>query len=304
MSPKKHLIQQWSSMLLMILVGFQIVALFQTHSLIFRLTLCDTILLVIVHGYKWMDNSLPGLQLFLRLAALVTFEALIFVNSTHALEMLFCDESHMHFSKLVVATVILDILIKSLLLITKQVDDLFLKFYQQIILHFLTSTIFLIVTVLNFIFSEENNHYMTMIDPYLTLFIAITLSLIMIPTASHYMPYIFGDTPKDFDIDQFKEDIAKKYENVRCLHIHVFRKWLDRFDIFMHISIRNDMNHEKWMEAMQAELQKIQQEIRSVLKKAGAEKVTIQPHFLQSNLNWSTCINKECELKQLSCCKY
>uniref|UniRef100_A0A914DU32 Uncharacterized protein n=1 Tax=Acrobeloides nanus TaxID=290746 RepID=A0A914DU32_9BILA len=274
-----------------------------------------------------MDNSLPGLQLFLRLAALVTFEALIFVNSTHALEMLFCPESHMHFSKLVVATVILDILIKSLLLTTKQVDDLFLKFYQQIILHFLTSTIFLIVTVLNFIFSQENNHhnmtlidqennhnmtrtdqennlYMTMIDPYLTLFIAFTLSLIMIPTASNYMPYIFGDTPKDFDIDQFKEDIAKKYENVRCLHIHVFRKWLDRFDIFMHISIRNDMNHEKWMEAMQAELQKIQQEIRSVLKKAGAEKVTIQPHFLQSNLNWSTCINKECELKQLSCCKY
>ena len=98
MSPKKHLIQQWSSMLLMILVGFQIIALFQTHILIFRLTLCDTILLVIVHGYRWMDNSLPGLQLFLRLAALVTFEALIFVNSTHALETLFCEESHMHFS--------------------------------------------------------------------------------------------------------------------------------------------------------------------------------------------------------------
>src|ERR1700733_14995961 len=46
MSPKKHLIQQWSSMLLMILVGFQIIALFKTHSIIFRLTLCDTILSV------------------------------------------------------------------------------------------------------------------------------------------------------------------------------------------------------------------------------------------------------------------
>lgn len=98
MSTMKHALRQWPSMLLFILFISQIVALFRTHSLIYRLTLCDTILLIIVHGYKWVHNNSPGLQLFLRLAGLVTFEALIFVNLTHAMEMLFCEWSHMHFS--------------------------------------------------------------------------------------------------------------------------------------------------------------------------------------------------------------
>lgn len=86
-----------SYILLLILCGLEIISSVQTHSLIARLALCDTILFSIAMSRKLMTKTSEILDVFLHLAGLIAFEALIFVNFTHGIEILFTHSHEMEF---------------------------------------------------------------------------------------------------------------------------------------------------------------------------------------------------------------
>ena len=85
--------------LLLILCTSQVIASLQTHSLVARLTLCDTILFTIAMVRRLFSKCQQNLDLFLRLAGIIAFEALIFVNFTHAMEIVFAEHHDTHISR-------------------------------------------------------------------------------------------------------------------------------------------------------------------------------------------------------------
>lgn len=43
-------------------------------------------------------------------------------------------------------------------------------------------------------------------------------------------------------------------------------------------------------------------QLRSLFLKAGASRITIQPHLFDENTNWNICLNNECVEGKKTCC--
>uniref|UniRef100_A0A914ZDW4 Uncharacterized protein n=1 Tax=Parascaris univalens TaxID=6257 RepID=A0A914ZDW4_PARUN len=117
------------------------------------------------------------------------------------------------------------------------------------------------------------------------------------------MPPIFGDIPSNFRLEEFKAEINAKFCSAYCQHIHVYRRWpMDSFDAFLSVAYRCSTAEPNWEQKAQANIVRIQNEIRSVLVKAGARRVTVEPLITQEtpSTHWQQCINDHCRMK--SCC--
>lgn len=113
-----------------------------------------------------------------------------------------------------------------------------------------------------------------------------------------------------------QEDL--QFPGTRCVHVHVFRKWPGAaFDAIIHVSIDADPTDANWCERIQLKWNEVQSTIQSVLRRAGADRVTVQPHFegvtsidkdgtlpkAKSAASWMSCVSTECDEKEKTCCK-
>lgn len=95
-----------------------------------------------------------------------------------------------------------------------------------------------------------------------------------------------------------------QFPNIKCSHIHVYKQWPPReskFDIQMHINIAPDETSETWMQQAQLSIEKTIKELTSILIRAGAQKVTIEPR-IDDKKKWTICTTAACQDKSLTCC--
>ncbi|TMS36767.1 hypothetical protein L596_003853 [Steinernema carpocapsae] len=296
----------WPYWLLVVLFVLQTIAMTQSHSLTGRLTLCDTLLFVIAMAHR-VFPGLPNLGLVLHAAGFVAFEALVFVNLSHAMEMLYEPESDAHFSMFFVGVTIIDITVKTVLLCAGEFPQMFSRLFRKFFLHYTATLATLTLCILNQKLSKENNEYLAAIDPYVAIAVSIILSGIVIPQLLHLIPFLFCNLPNEFNVPNFKKDVENKFDNATVLHVHVYRKWSkDSFDAIIHIGLSYDQTSEYWIDAAQKDIRRINGEIRSALVKAGAGEVTIEPHIrsLTDGLRsgWNSCITSGCEHANRTCC--
>ena len=69
----------------------------------------------------------------------------------------------------------------------------------------------------------------------------------------------------------------------------------------MHILVKADENSEDWMHQTQITVEKTIKELTSVLIRAGAQKVTIEPRIDDQN-QLIICTTAACQTKSLTCC--
>jgi hypothetical protein len=292
-------------LLLVMLCICQVIASLQTHSLVARLTLCDTILFTIAMARRFFSKSQENLDLFLRLAGIIAFEAFIFVNFTHAMEIIFVDHHDSHISQFFVAVTAVDVILKTLFLASGIFPTLGLNWMRRIILHFLASICLLSLAAVDAKMSTISNNYLSTLDPYLGIFISLVLTLIALPSAFELLPYLCANIPDSFKVNDFVKEMETKFPNTRCAHIHVFRQWpQNNFEVIMHVKIAVDQNKPQWQQEAETTVQQIQREIRSILTRAGAQRVTIEPKICALTENfgqvWTSCLTKNCHDK--TCC--
>ena len=74
----------------------------------------------------------------------------------------------------------------------------------------------------------------------------------------------------------------------------------------MHVKIAIDQTNAEWMREAEITVQQIQREIRSILTRAGAQRVTIEPKICALTENfattWKSCTTKVCEESDRTCC--
>ncbi|KAK0397180.1 hypothetical protein QR680_002021 [Steinernema hermaphroditum] len=296
----------WPYWLLAVLFILQTIAMTQSHSLTGRLTLCDTLLFVIAMAHRIFPGP-PNLGLVLHAAGFVAFEALVFVNLSHAMEMLYEPETDAHFSTFFVTITVVDIVVKSVLLCLGEFPRMFSRIFRKVLIHYTATVATLTLTVLNYKLSKESNEYLAAIDPYVAIGVSAILSAVAIPQLLHLIPFLFGNIPGQFSVHNFKKDIEQKFNNATVLHLHVYRKWPgENFDIFIHIGLVYDQSNEHWAHNAQKDIGMISGDIRSALVKAGADQVTIEPHIRSPSdgfpSGWTSCIDAHCEVINRTCC--
>uniref|UniRef100_A0AC34F4U5 Uncharacterized protein n=1 Tax=Panagrolaimus sp. ES5 TaxID=591445 RepID=A0AC34F4U5_9BILA len=293
--------------LLVILCISQVIASLLTHSIVARLTLCDTILFTIAMSRRIFTKSKENLDVFLRLAGIIAFEALIFVNFTHSMEIVFVEHHDTHISHIFLLVTAADVILKTLFLATGIFPTLGLNWMRRIILHFLASICLLSLAAVDAKMSKMPNDYLSTLDPYLGIFLSIVLTIIALPSALSLLPYLCANIPDSFKVNDFVKEMETKFPNTRCAHIHVFRQWPENnFEVIMHVLIAVDQNSPEWIQEAETTVQQIQREIRSILTRAGAQRVTIQPKICAITENfgdtWTSCTTKVCHDNDKTCC--
>lgn len=177
-----------------------------------------------------------------------------------------------------------------------------LNLFSRVLLHFAGTSATLFVALIVYLKHDEG--IILKADPISTVIISIVLSVITFPAFYRSTPFLIGSTPKDFKIDKFKEEITAMFPSVTCDHIHVYRRWPgNAFDAFLSITYRCSMEESSWSDAVETDIIRIQREIRSVLTKAGAKSVTIQPNIVSWGAFFESgnCVQRDCDPK--SCCR-
>jgi hypothetical protein len=291
--------------LLLILCISQVIASLLTHSIVARLTLCDTILFTIAMSRRIFTKSKENLDVFLRLAGIIAFEALIFVNFTHSMEIVFVEHHDTHISHIFLVVTAADVILKTLFLATGIFPTLGLNWMRRIMLHFLASICLLSLAAVDA--KMSNDDYLSTLDPYLGIFLSIVLTLITLPSAFSLLPYLCANIPNSFKVNDFVKEMETKFPNTRCAHIHVFQQWPENsFEVIMHVIIAVDQNSPQWIQEAEITVHQIQREIRSILTRAGAQRVTIQPKICAITENFgnalSSCLTKACHDNEKTCC--
>ncbi|KAE9547879.1 hypothetical protein FO519_008909 [Halicephalobus sp. NKZ332] len=152
--------------------------------------------------------------------------------------------------------------------------------------------------------STEEADYLSQLDPYCGLFASAVLTIIALPTTFELISFFMVNKPESFRVDDFIIDIEKQFPNIECSHIHVYKQWPPRdskFDIQMHIKVKADQTEDGWIEKTQTKVEKIIKELKSILIRAGAQKVTIEPR-IDDQEQWTICTTTDCQVQNLTCC--
>jgi len=158
-------------------------------------------------------NLLPktpdNLDVFLRLSGVIVFEALVFVNFTHGLEIIFTGSHEMHIPQFFIIVTIVDVVVKTTLLLTSAFPTLGLDWRRRILLHYTTTSMTLILVALNRLKTEQVD-YLSQLDPYCGLFASLVLTIIVVPTTCELLSYFLANKPESFRVDDFIIEIEQQ----------------------------------------------------------------------------------------------
>lgn len=330
---------------LCLLFAVQLLAILRNHSHIGGPTMFDTILLLIVKAdMRWPPLSwLIGRQqphtskisncdlrpLLLVIGGTV-FQALLFVNLSHALEAITCADSSSHFSPPFICMVVLNLVAKSpLIFCSDRLSLADLSLANRWLLHFGPSLAALGLFMANWHFTPEDDFLISHMDRYLGAGFCLLLSVAIFPISWNNLPFLLCDSPPDLDCEELKAQIERQLPQIRCRHLHIYRKWPGQrsFDVFAHVQLElleesgQDEAEEKWTAERQVSAQLA--EMHAFLRQMGARQVSIEPLVSGANggaseeekaeeqqrwgwrrrgAPWPLCIGKSCQSEEKFCC--
>ncbi|MFH4976999.1 hypothetical protein AB6A40_003708 [Gnathostoma spinigerum] len=238
----------------------------------------------------------------LRVAGLVAFIGQIFVTLTQSCQMILqrehvCNGLDARYFGLAVC----DIFVKMILMQLDAFPDLYLGTLSRTLLHFMAASVTLIIAACTIL--EVDVNLIINLDPILAVITAVILCITVYPALNGSLPVLFGQVPKHFDIDSFKEQIHTEFPSVTCDHAHIYRSTSDNFfDAFLTVTYYPNTAEPNWEEGVQKKISVVIMEIGRILRKKGAKNVTIQPNFVETGQSSSTYLCAEnCEMP-MSCC--
>ncbi|KIH65153.1 hypothetical protein ANCDUO_04527 [Ancylostoma duodenale] len=294
--------QSWYYWAMVALLLAQVVLSVNYHILVCNMPIANTLLLLVImahHGYALGDQARP---LFHRICGCVAFIAVLFVNTTHALELLtdYTDgHSHSHgdedhddhdhhpeehgfgfVPKQYVIVSIFDVALKCLVLALGHIPSMGLHPIPRLILHTLSPTIVIGMYVAGLAIPAwfGKSWFWQHVDPVVAVITTILFFLLIIPAFKEMMPYIFADTPAKFHVESFQSEISETV----------------------------DKSKSSWSDEAAARYSEVRQNVTSVLTRAGAQKVVVEPSFLDATeigRPWVGCVGATCFRQDRGCCK-
>ncbi|GMT35318.1 hypothetical protein PFISCL1PPCAC_26615 [Pristionchus fissidentatus] len=330
--------QEWPFWMLFGLMIAESIFALHYHILMCNLPLADTLLLMVSLFHHQNTRGETAAPLFQRICGCVSYCAIIFVNASHALEMMTetidkssghghshdhgsqkgheGHEGHEHsfidrfYSCIVpayfVPVIVADVIIKWILLCANRLPPFSLNRPLQVFLHMLVPIA--VFTLYGVGFNREMKDFplLSYLDPVTTIFLCIISAAMIVPAFREMKPYVFADTPLFFDTDKFTNEISTQFEGIQCTHIHVYRIWPNQnFEALIHVNIEVNKSEEKWSEFASKRYSDISKFIRSALMKGGAEKVVIEPRFIDRSIDnpeWQGCVGAKCYVEDRGCC--
>nr|CAD2184872.1 unnamed protein product [Meloidogyne enterolobii] len=240
--------------LINLLFIYQLIVYIQNHSHLGGLVLWDTAFLLIVNAdprypfLSWLfgdcskeeiltrigRESVPLLQII----GVVVFQALLFVNFTHAIEAIFCDDSTSLYSQQFITMVVINIIFKLILFSSKfSIKDL--SKINKLTIHFASSIIMLILFYFNWLFTYKDNELISKWDRYFGALFCLLMSVATLKIFRKNLPFLLCDSPEGIDANELKDEIEKEFKQIECRQLHIYRKWPNKtsFEAFVHIQI-------------------------------------------------------------------
>ncbi|CAI4225588.1 unnamed protein product [Auanema sp. JU1783] len=306
----------------------QVALSIQYHTLLCNMLTANTLLLLIItvhHGYNISEDAK---KLFCRICGCVAFIAVLFVNCTHALEVISDigpaagNHSHSHshgpdedeevenysfVSDYYAIIAVCDILIKCMVLVLEFVPDMGLNIGVRFLFHTITPVVVLTFYVMGMTISEDmaSSFLWKFADPAATLILTACLIILILPSFKEMMPYIFVGAPSGFDEDKFKVSIMNEFPHIAFTHIHVYRLWPGtQFKAQLHLNIKVEKSTQDWPLKAEKEFNKIRERIQKKLEEKGAKKVFIEPRFVEEHdeNKWVGCVAENCHKTEKGCC--
>ncbi|GMT07905.1 hypothetical protein PENTCL1PPCAC_30079, partial [Pristionchus entomophagus] len=329
--------QDWPFWLLFLLMITESTFALRYHILMCNLPLADTLLLMVSLFHHEHTRGETAAPLFQRICGCVSFCAILFVNASHALEMMTEPNGHSHdvqssghshdaethdhtahenetrdlFDSAIVPAqflpvIVADVIIKWILLCAGRLPPFSLNRPLQVLLHLLVPIAAFTLYGLGWHQEKTDSTFLSYLDPLTTIGLCIISAIMIVPAFREMKPYVFADTPQFFDTDQFTTDISTHFDGVQCTHIHVYRIWPNQnFEALIHINIEVNKSEEKWSELAAGRYSDISKFIRSAMKKGGADKVVIEPRFIDRSIDnpeWQGCVGAKCYIEDRGCC--
>lgn len=206
-----------------------------------------------------------------------------------------------------IPVILCDVVIKWVLLCAGRLPDFSLNRALQVLLHLLVPIAVVTLYAIGWQFDKEEYPIITYLDPLTTIALCIISAVMIFPAFCAMKPFVFADTPQCFDIEKFTSEISSHSDGIHCTHIHVYRIWpKESFEALIHINIEVNKSEEKWSDLAAARYSAISKFIRSAMKKGGAEKVVIEPRFIDRSIDnpeWQGCIEgAKCYVEDRGCC--
>ncbi|VDO31021.1 unnamed protein product [Haemonchus placei] len=283
-SRMRPLSQSWYYWAMVALLLAQMFLSVNYHILICNMPIANTLLLLVImahHGYSLGDQARP---LFHRICGCVAFIAVLFVNTTHALELLTDyaeggNSSHSHGAS----------------------DH---DHGEEHGYGFVPS---MYIAGMAIPPSIGESWLWEHVDPIVAVVMTILFFLLIIPAFYEMMPYIFVDTPAKFHVESFQNEISATFPDVKCTHIHAYRLWPGNlFEALIHLNFLVDKSQPTWSDDAATRYSEVRQNVASVLTRAGAQKVVVEPCFLDATeigRPWVGCVGATCFRQDRGCCK-
>ncbi|XGW32838.1 hypothetical protein V3C99_017394 [Haemonchus contortus] len=327
-SRMRPLSQSWYYWAMVALLLAQMFLSVNYHILICNMPIANTLLLLVImahHGYSLGDQARP---LFHRICGCVAFIAVLFVNTTHALELLTDyaeggNSSHSHGAsdhdhelhgygfvpKQYVIVSIFDVALKCLVLALGHIPSMGLRPIPRLALHTLSPVVVIGMYIAGMAIppSIGESWLWEHVDPIVAVVMTILFFLLIIPAFYEMMPYIFVDTPAKFHVESFQNEISATFPDVKCTHIHAYRLWPGNlFEALIHLNFLVDKSQPTWSDDAATRYSEVRQNVASVLTRAGAQKVVVEPCFLDATeigRPWVGCVGATCFRQDRGCCK-
>ncbi|GMR60283.1 hypothetical protein PMAYCL1PPCAC_30478, partial [Pristionchus mayeri] len=323
--------QEWPFWMLFTLLIAESSFALRYHILMCNLPLADTLLLVVSLFHHEHTRGETAAPLFQRICGCVSFCAILFVNASHALEMMtepisstghshsHAEDGHSHeesegtnlfYSSIVPANflpvIVADVIVKWILLCANRLPPFSLNRPLQVLLHLLVPVAVFTLYGVGWHRDKSESTILSLLDPLTTIGLCLISAVMIVPAFREMKPYVFADTPQFFDTDQFTNEISTHFDGIHCTHIHVYRIWPNQnFEALIHINIEVNKSEEKWSEMASSRYSDISKFIRSAMKKGGAEKVVIEPRFIDRSIDnpeWQGCVGAKCYIEDRGCC--
>ncbi|CAJ0578094.1 unnamed protein product, partial [Mesorhabditis spiculigera] len=294
--------------------------LFVWYGVILGFLPLATSLLVLLSLAPPRDPSDGPRRLFWRSVAAVAMVGVIFVNATHALEMLTeqvnaaADTDHHHghdstgkipFGYLVTAAV--DFLLKSVLIVTRTIPHFGYQRTAPVFGLLCTPAVVMgAVAGLSHLAHYENWLWEHLV-PLSTIIFSIITILLAFPFFRHLRGYLFHFAPKAFDLGFLKKDVHARFPTVEIRHCHVFRIWpRGASEAHLRVAIKVDKSDREWGRIGAKLYNEVGRCIQDALKSTcGTGKIIIEPMFVDKKLptpETSICVGKACQTRSLCCC--
>ncbi|CAJ0963886.1 unnamed protein product, partial [Mesorhabditis belari] len=293
--------------------------LFVWHGVILGVLPLSTSLLLLLSLAPPKEPTESLRSFFWKLVAGVVLVGVVFVNCTHALELLTeqigpTDNHHHGHNEAgqipisYLMTAVVDALLKGFFVFSGRTPTFGYRHSAPIFALLCTPAIAVACVAGGTQFLHSDLWLWEHLVPISTLVLSGSTIALIIPYFKYLKDYIFHSAPETFNVNTLKEELHSKLSQVRIRHCHVFRVWpRGAVEAHFRLSIEVNKQDQNWGKEGEKVFEEANRFIREhLVGKCESNKIVIEPHFVDRRSpkeeKYPICVNGACQSKRLTCC--